>query len=186
MGLFDYVTVRDPRFVCSRGHDLSAEEFQSKDFGCTMGRVLIEDGLLSSHAVYFGEPGADGSKVEVYCTCRQCPAFVQFGTGNLVGCDVTFEVELDGDAVKAISRTSPATDDQLRAVPLERHMNRCEGPMPYADAKQLHVHYRQLRVEHHAEFDAWATARARALQAQKPWPLSLHVGEYPNFDGDES
>ena len=41
MGLFDTVTVRDPRFVCSEGHDLSDEEFQTKDLGCTMGSATI-------------------------------------------------------------------------------------------------------------------------------------------------
>lgn len=43
MGLFDYVTVRGPSFVCSEGHDLSGEEFQTKDFGCEMGQVFIEE-----------------------------------------------------------------------------------------------------------------------------------------------
>ena len=37
MGLFDYVRVSDPRFVCSEGHDLSDCEFQSHDFGEMMG-----------------------------------------------------------------------------------------------------------------------------------------------------
>jgi hypothetical protein len=31
MGLYDTVKVSDPRFVCSEGHDLSDEEFQTKD-----------------------------------------------------------------------------------------------------------------------------------------------------------
>jgi hypothetical protein len=185
MGLFDYVTVNDPCFVCSNGHDLSAEEFQSKDFGCTMGRVVIENERVSSHDGYFGKPEADSKTVEIYCTCRQCPAFVQFGTGNLIGCDVTFEIELDGSAVKLVTRTSPATNDWLRDESLKRHMKRCEGPMPYRDAELLHVHYRKRRVEQHAEFDKWATARAHALQAGKSWPLSLRVGEYPDSDGEE-
>jgi len=79
MGLFDYVNVNDPRFACSNGHDLNAEEFQSKDFGCEMGQVRIDNGCLSSRAVHLGLPAADGDKVEIYCICRQCPAFVQFG-----------------------------------------------------------------------------------------------------------
>ena len=184
MGLFDYVTVNDPRFVCSNGHDLGAEEFQSKDFGCEMGRVLIENWHLSSHAVCLGTPEADGSKVEVYCICRQCPAFVQFGTGNLVACEVAFEIELDGGVVKSIIRTSPATNDWLRDEPRERHMKRCEGPMPFREAEQLHRRYSEQRVEEYAEFDRWSTARAKALQAGKSWPSSLCVSEYP--DGGES
>lgn len=184
MGLFDYVTVSDPRFICSNGHDLSAEEFQSKDFGCKMGRVAIENGRISSHAGYFGEPEADSNKVEIYCTCRQCPAFVQFGTGNLIGCDVSFEIELDGAMIKSIVCTSPATNDWLRDEPLEQYMKRCEGPMPYADAEHLHRHYRELRVEHHAEFNKWAEARSKALKAGETWPLALCVGEYPSSDGE--
>ena len=186
MGLFDYVTMRDPRFVCSNGHDLCGEEFQSKDFGCEMGRVLVESDRVSTHAVCLGKPEADTAKAEIYGTCTQCPAFVQFGTGNLIGCEVSFEIDLDGDAVKSIKRTSLATNDWLRDEPLARHMNRCEGPMPYAEAEQLHIHYRKCRPEHSAEFEAWATARAHALRAREPWPLSLRVGEYPNANDEKS
>lgn len=182
MGLFDNVTVRDPRFVCSNGHDLSGEEFQSKDFGCQMGQIAIEDGRISARAGFLGNPEADSDTVDIYGTCRQCPAFVQFGTGNLVGCDVSFEIKLDGDVIKAIVRTSPATNDWLRDEPLKWHMSRCEGPLPYQDAAQLHAHYRERRVEHRAEFDAWSAARAQALQAGKPWPLALRVGEYPSSE----
>lgn len=184
MGLFDHVTVKDPRVVCSNGHDLSAEEFQSKDFGCEMGWVAIENGHVSSRAVFLGKPEADSNKIEIYGTCQQCPAFVQFGTGNLIGCDVSFEIELDGDTIKAVVRTSPATNDWLHDEPLEPYMKRCEGPMSYQDAERLHRHYREHRVEHHAEFDRWSAARAKALQTGKAWPFSLHVGEYPDSDDD--
>lgn len=180
MGLFDYVTVRDPRFVCSEGHDLTGEEFQSKDFGEQMGRVTIgEDGRISTRAVCLGDPSPDADEVEIYCTCTQCPAFVQFGTGNLCACDVTFALALTGDVVVAVKRGSPTTREWLEAEPLERHMRRCEGPMPYAEASQLHVSYRARRPEARAEFERWSEARSQAMKAGEPWPFTLAVGEYP-------
>lgn len=179
MGLFDYVTVNDPRFVCSEGHDLSGEEFQSKDFGCMMGQVTIENGRTSSRQVYLGVPEADSSVVEIYATCTKCPAFVQFGTGNLAGCSVAFDVKLNGDAVESIERTSQSTSEWLAAEPARDWMHRCEGPMPYNDALELHINYGILRPEHRAEFEKWAQARAKALQNRKPWPLTLRIGEYP-------
>jgi len=180
MGLFDYVSVRDPMFVCSEGHDLSDEEFQSKDFGCEMGRVHIENGRVFMESVYLGEPYLDENPAEIYCTCRRCPAFVQFGTGNLVGCGVSFEIKMDGNAVTSIKRTSPDTADWLRDEPLLAHMARCEGPMTYKEAEHLHIFYRDERPEHRAAFEAWSKARAKAIQAKEPWPWTLRIGEYPS------
>jgi hypothetical protein len=102
--------------------------------------------------------------------------------GNEIGCDVTFEIELDGNVIKSITRTSPSTADFIRDVPKRKNMKRCEGPMPYHEAKWLHVHYQEQRKAECAEFDAWSTARSLALKAGKPWSWSLQVGEYP--DGD--
>ena len=180
MGLFDYVTVRDPRFVCSEGHDLSGEEFQTKDFGETMGRILIDrDGWITTRAVFLGTPEADSSVVEIYCTCTQCPAFVQFGTGNLCPCGVTFDVSLSRDRVTEVRRTGPSTAEWLASEPLARHMRNCEGPMPYSEASRLHAGYEEMRPEARAVFDRWSEARARALQAGEPWPFELRIGEYP-------
>lgn len=182
MGLFDYVYVSDPRFVCSRGHDLSGEEFQSKDFGEMMGSVSIAGGEFTTRDGYCGKPEPDSNVVEIYCTCTKCPAFVQFGTGNLSPCDVTFDVTLSGSTVALVTRTSPSTDDFVRDEPLQRHMKRCEGPMPYDVAQELHVHYTRMRPVQCEEFQRWSKARSEALRAHKDWPLALTIGEYP--DGD--
>jgi hypothetical protein len=117
--------------------------------------------------------------VEVYCDCRQCPAFVQFGTGNLISCSVVFNVELDGNTVKSVTRTSPDTDDWVRDEPRKDYMKRGEGPMSYDAAQRLHRNYTEERPAQRAEFHKWAQARSMAYKAGKPWPFSLNVGEYP-------
>jgi len=180
MGLYDDITVADPRFVCSEGHDLSSEPFQSKDFGCAMGAVLIENGRLKYAQGHFGTPSPDGNTAEIYCTCRRCPAFVQFGTGNLCGCDVRFEIGITGDVVTTVTRISPATTDWLHNEPLEAFMKRCEGPMSYDEALELHVRYREMRPGHYAEFRKWASARSEALKSGADWPMTLQIGEYPS------
>lgn len=179
MGMFDYVSVSGPEFVCSEGHDLSDEEFQSKDFGCEMGQVRIECGRVSCRAACLGTPSAESDQVEVYGTCRRCPAFVQRGTGNLIACWVEFAVKLDGDAVVSVTRTSPPTAEFLRGTPLEKYMRGCEGPMPHTEARELHCNYAAMRPERRAEFDAWSRARAEAYRTGRPWPLDLQIGEYP-------
>lgn len=187
MGMFDYVRVRDPRFVCSEGHDLGGEEFQTKDFGCTMGYVGIADDRVNLENGGYGDSPKRPllGRFDVGCRCAKCPAFVQFGTGNAIACGVNFDVEIIDDAIRSIKRTSPSAAEFVRDQPLLRHMKRCEGPMSYADAIYLHVNYRDARPEYHAEFDAWATARSAALKVGKPWPWELAVGDYPNH-GDES
>ena len=148
MGFFDYVHVSDDRFVCSEGHPLSGEEFQSKDFGCVMGSVGITDGVLSFHAGCIDEePSPDSNEAEVYCDCKQCPAFVQDGTGNLVACWVEFRIKIEGNRVVSVERTSKPTAEWLTHEPAQDHMKDCEGPMTYAEAYDLHVQYDDLRPE---------------------------------------
>lgn len=179
MGLFYYVYVDDPRFVCSEGHDLSGEEFQSKDFGCEMGSVTVANGTVTTRKVCLGEPSPSGDTAEVYCTCTKCPAFVQFGTGNIVGHDVNFVLRLKGRDVVTITRDSPDTAAWLISEPASRWMRRCEGPMPYAEAMQVHIHYQKMRPAEYAEFKAWQHARSVVLKAGGEWPMDLAVGECP-------
>lgn len=137
MGLFDYVHVTGPAFVCSEGHALAGEEFQSKDFGCTMGHVAI--GSVGS-AVMMDDGGYGAAMVpgltdyiEVYGDCTQCPAFVQTGTGNLVPVWCNFKVHVVKDVVQSIERTSPTTAEFLESTPKQPYMVGCFGPMPHSE-----------------------------------------------------
>ena len=56
MGLFDYVYVDDPAFVCSEGHDLNGREFQTKDLGCTMGHAKVSGGGIVLTDGGYGDP----------------------------------------------------------------------------------------------------------------------------------
>lgn len=141
MGLYDHVSVSGPEFVCSEGHDLSVREFQSKEFGCTMGHVAI-----SAEGVTL-EPGGWGDPISrpllgrfyVYSSCTLCPAFVQARTHNLIECSVEFEIEVVDDRVRSIKRISQTTADFLLKTPKEDWMKDCKGPMPHADAYELHL-----------------------------------------------
>ena len=162
MGLFDYVTVRDPRFACSEGHDLSDEEFQTKDLGCTMGSATI--GVDRGEArLVIDEDGGYGDtprlpflgRICVYCVCRRCPAFVQAATGNLCPSGVTFEVEVIDDIVRSITRVSETTSEFLANEPRKSYMVGCEGPMSYEAAKARHY----AHLSEHLD---------RAFEANKP------------------
>ena len=171
MGLFDYVHVTDDdRFVCSEGHRLDAEEFQSKDFGCTMGDVTIAAGKISMAGGGWGhaENAPFHEHVEIYCACSRCPAFVQFGTANLIPCSVEFRLRIHGDQVLTVERTSAPTAEWLLSEPAQAWMKRCEGPMPFEDAQHLHRNYATLRPEHFAEWDAERAARAAAWRKEHP------------------
>lgn len=153
MGLFEWVFVDDERFVCSERHALSGSEFQSKDFGCRMGYVNIDHGVmtLTDGGCSLGTPEPDAPTVLVYTSCRQCPAFVQRGTGNLVDCSVEFELILEGSAVMGVKRTSLPTAEWLATEPTNEWMAGCEGPMPWQDAQDLHCRYDELRPGLRAE-----------------------------------
>ncbi len=140
MGLFDEVLCDDPRICCSEGHDLRLELLQTKDLGESMGRWTIYEGKLD------GEGGGYGSverpflgRIRIYTSCRQCPAFVQAGTSNLCDCPVAFSVEFIDDHVRDIRRVSPSTAEWLKSEPAETWMVGCLGPMPWAEAQELHV-----------------------------------------------
>lgn len=140
MGLFDRVTVERPEFVCSEGHPLHGELFQTKGLGCTMGHWTLGETLS-------GEDGGYGEKprrpflgtISVYASCRQCPAFVQARTGNFCDCPVEFDVEIVDDVVRKVTRTSQSTAEWLREEPTRPWMAGCRGPMPWTDAHALHM-----------------------------------------------
>lgn len=141
MGLFDYVKCDDQRFVCSVGHDLRGEEFQTKDLGCTMGESSIANGRVEFSSGGWGDapdlPITD--TLHVYCNCTKCPAFVQDKTFNLVPTWVEFRVEVVAGEVRDITRVSPSTAEFLATEPHKPYMAGCRGPMPYADARQRHL-----------------------------------------------
>lgn len=168
MGLFEYVFVNDPRFVCSEGHFLGDAEFQSKDFGCVMGDVSIDDGRLSYRDRGLGMPAPDSNEAEIYATCTRCPAFVQDGTGNTCGCPVSFRIWIEDDCIVSIKRTSPDTATWLETEPKRAWMKDCEGPMPYQAARDLHVRYDELRPERKA-LHRERMARWRARDFKGTW-----------------
>ena len=153
MGLFDYVHVTDDRFVCSEGHPLSGEEFQTKDLGCTMGDSHIDRGRLHLNSGNYGEDPSIpfNGTIDVYCTCTKCPAFVQYGTGNLCPSGASFDVEIVGGVVVSVSRTSPSTEEFLASEPLRPYMKDCEGPMPYETAMRRHIFYPEDIRDAHKE-----------------------------------
>lgn len=165
MGLYDCLTCNDPRFVCSEGHHLGAEEFQTKDLGCTMGHGEIDaTGTFSFLPGGWGDAEV-GTTINIYTSCRQCPAFVQAGTGNLIEMWVEFAVDLVAPAalnsaahegriapgsdplnartrfgalVVDVRRTSQPTAEQIATMPNEPYMEDAAGPMPWPEALARH------------------------------------------------
>lgn len=140
MGLFDYVHCDHPVFVCSDGHDLRDEEFQTKDLGCTMGSASIGE-RISIHDGGYGDtqPAPFSGSIQIYADCHSCPAFVQDVTFNLHPVCVEFLVEISGDVVTKITRTSASSAEQVAAAPLLEYMPNCRGPMSYEDARKRGV-----------------------------------------------
>lgn len=133
MGLFDTVYVADYRFRCSEGHWLGAEEFQTKDLGEGMETYVIGDDRIDPLPDYVW-----GTRVvRIYCACRQCPAFVQSDTFNVVDCWVEFDVTFDDGKLVDVKLTSMPTADWLKAQPTEKFMKGCLGPMPWEEAQKV-------------------------------------------------
>lgn len=125
MGLFDRLMCHDPEFLCSEGHGLGGEEFQTKSLGCTMGYGAIRDRLLTFRDGGWGDATERETPLDVYCTCRQCPAIMPppgSQTPTAIHPWVEFAVELDGDRVVSISRTSKSTSEYTAEVMLWPHM----------------------------------------------------------------
>jgi hypothetical protein len=131
MGDYDNIRVVGEWCRCSEGHDLRGELLQTKDLGCTMGDWIIDDHL-------HGEPGQWGDPVEqpvtgtlsAYTFCRECPAFVQLGTWNILSPWVEFELELDAGRLIAARRISEPSAEWIAS---ERAAGSL-GPMTEAQA----------------------------------------------------
>lgn len=144
MGLFDYVSVSGPQFVCSEGHYLGDEEFQTKDLGCTMGSAHIGEAVEVFDGGYGDtQPNPFTDTIEIYCNCSQCPALVQYGTGNFCPTSVEFEVEVVDSKVKSVRRISMPTPEQIQHELAQPYMKDCEGPMTCAAARERHIDYPQ-------------------------------------------
>lgn len=140
MGLFDYVHCDRPEFVCSEGHDLRDEEFQTKDLGETMGSASIGNTITIYDGGYGDtQPSPFSGTIEIYATCRRCPAFVQAETFNTHPVSVEFAVEIRDDKVMSVVRTSKSSAEQIAEAPTLEYMPNCRGPMSYEDAKRRQV-----------------------------------------------
>lgn len=105
MGMFDWVTVTHPAFVCPAGHDLRGQEFQTKDFDCVLGHVHIgeldvgfEPGILGSSP----EEKPFTGTVNVYSGCPEC------APDNSWQAWCEFAVEVEADKVRSIRRVEEA------------------------------------------------------------------------------
>lgn len=145
MGLFDYVTVSDPRFVCTEGHALGEVEFQTKDLGCTMGTWRIHDGKISGEDGGYGDGCAAENFtgiVEFYGPCRECPSFVQAKTLNFVPRSLLFEIEIVRGSVVGFKNLSETLAEFLEREPSEPYMKGCFGPMSYDDGYNYRAKHR--------------------------------------------
>lgn len=145
MGMFDYVSVNDARFVCSEGHPMSDAssvygKFQTKDFECTLGEIVIAGGRVSFEEGPVGWPheGIYHGTFRCYAACVQCPGFVQLPTGNLIDLLVEFEVEVAGNVIFGVRRVSDPLAKWLAEEPTKPWMTQHEGPMPFEDAVRRH------------------------------------------------
>lgn len=140
MGMFDWVHVDRDEFVCSEGHSLRNEEFQTKDFDCVLGHVYVGHTLTTSPGVMDAaiDLGTFQSYFDIGCSCKQCPAFVQADTFNLVPAVVEFRIHFIASKILKIERISESTAEFIAREPGERWMGNCRGPMPYQDAAARH------------------------------------------------
>ncbi len=181
MGLFDYVSVNDPRFVCSEGHDMRGEQFQTKDLGCTMGDASIGASLIVRDGGWGDTlPQPFTGEIEIYTDCPMCPAFVQAETFNVHPVGVEFTVVVECDAVVRITRTSPTSAEQIAEAPTLRYMPNCRGPMSHEDACKRKMDHKfmpwdpipvvsdEVRAAQQAWSDELDAMRAKYTKAVKP------------------
>lgn len=139
MGLFDYVEVQGPSFVCEHGHPLEGYEFQTKDLGCTMGRATIPS---VGEAVVHEDGGWNQAEnlanvtLSIYGQCEACPAWVQAKTANLIETSVDFDVEVLDGIVMKVTRTGQASEAELRKLEYFADM---AGPYSFKEAQRLHL-----------------------------------------------
>ena len=140
MGFYDTVHVTSPLFVCSEGHDMRGEQFQTKDLGETMGHATIGT-KLELDLGDWNAPVASlfTGTIDIYTSCRQCPAFVQAKTWNVLDAWVEFEVTIAADVVTNVWRRSPSTAEWIASKPTTPYMADAYGPMPHAEAQEAHI-----------------------------------------------
>ncbi len=162
MGMFDSLRCIGPQFVCSRGHSLADEEFQTKDFDCELAWHLIENDTLTfygAEAVRESEVSKHGiferhehaphlGNIFVYTSCHQCPCYVYGEVGTVVACWCEFKVRLVDNKVEAVERTAEDYDEFARR---QAELPDLAGPIPLAEA--IEISSQRMR--------AWA-ARRRA------------------------
>jgi hypothetical protein len=166
MGMYDYVTVNRPEFVCSEGHDLSDEEFQTKCFDCVFGYVHVGESLTTSQGPLKIAPnlGTFESHFDTGAVCKRCPAFVQAETFNVIPVSVDFRVYHQADKILKIVRiSSESTADFLASTPTREWMGECRGPFPYRDAQQ------RQRDQKFFPWDPVPTVTEEQAAAQKAW-----------------
>jgi hypothetical protein len=139
VGLFDTVRV-DERFTCSEGHDLTGEEWQSKDFGETDGDVIIAEDTVTLKPGEWGDSPMRPllGRFAIYTTCKKCPAFVQRETGNMIGHWVEYVLEIVDDRIRAIKLVSDTAKEFAEKIRKLSWMKDAYGPMTYEEAEALH------------------------------------------------
>jgi hypothetical protein len=116
VGMFDYANIYDgyteagelvpnTHFKCPAGHDLKGEEFQTKDFGCTLGEVQIyPDEVLFNPSIWSAaEAETVGTGTfNVYTGCLVCrPA----KPGLMHGLWCEFEMVLESWKIISVKAT---------------------------------------------------------------------------------
>jgi hypothetical protein len=140
MSMFDSVKVYDAWAVCSEGHSLVDEEFQTKCFERSLDRLTIRDEVLSEGDQFALDGKSFTGFINIYCTCRKCPAFVQAKTHNLMDVWIEFTIELRESRVVEVKRVSKSTADWLKEEPTKPWMkDGFAGPMSYEKAYAMHV-----------------------------------------------
>ncbi len=153
MGMFDYIRCIGPEFVCSRGHSLADEEFQTKDFSCELAWHKIENGVLSfydgavtldpafnevgQHGIYGQRPDAQRpylGYIFVYCSCHQCPSFVYGQVGSVASCWCEFKVRIVDNKVEMVERIAEDFDEFAQK---QAGLPDTTGPIPTEEAIKI-------------------------------------------------
>jgi hypothetical protein len=74
MGMYDTVYIHDNRMKCKNGHDMSGQDFQTKDLTNTLSTWVLKKGRLKleQHNDEVWEPVAKSGVIRVYTTCDNC------------------------------------------------------------------------------------------------------------------
>lgn len=149
MGLYDTLRITHDLARCPDGHDLSEQEWQTKDLGESMGAFhLDETGEIKPldlpeerwRPSLFPPKGT----VQVYTDCPECPVWVQKGTGNVIHADVDYELQFEGTRLTGYLRTTVPYAEQLAKRQASTWFEGAVGPLSDAEAHDLSSAYRLL------------------------------------------